>query len=121
MNHRCTRTLGVLFGLCFDGMALLGFAGIELRAQPTLQVIDIRPIFARHTNIGNSPGLAFDPHRNVFYLAHGSDSRGSFIYALDAQGNFLTEYDLQCAYQPGSIVVSLSYDVSARLIRRRFI
>jgi len=60
MKHWCIRTLGVLFAVCFGGMALLGFAAIELRAQPILKVLDIRPIFARHTNIGNSLGLAFD-------------------------------------------------------------
>ncbi len=102
------RTLRVLVAT-LGGLALLGDAAVRLRAQPILDVIDIEPILGRH-DIGNAFGLSFDAQLNVFYLAHGSDQRGAFIYTLDAQGHLVNEYDFQGAYAPGSFVTSLSYD-----------
>jgi hypothetical protein len=85
---------------------------MQLRADPILEVIDIRPILARH-DIGNAPGLAFNPDSKVIYLAHGSDRRGGFIYTLDVHGSLLHEFDLQSAYRPGAIPEALSYHRSS--------
>jgi hypothetical protein len=87
-------------------------ATTQLRAEPIVEVINIEPILARH-DIGNALGLAFDPRFNVFYVAHGSDTRGGFIYTLDVQGTLLNEFDLQGAYQPGSFPESLSFDLTS--------
>jgi hypothetical protein len=102
----------ILRGLVATGLGAIAAVvavTIPLRAQPVLDVIDIEPILGRH-DIGNALGLAFDPQLNVFYLAHGSDPRGAFIYTLDAQGHLVNEYDFQGAYAPGSFLESLSYD-----------
>jgi hypothetical protein len=94
-----------LLALCLCGTA-------DVTADPILDVIDIRAILARH-DIGNALGLAFNPELNVIYLAHGSDTRGGFVYTLDAGGGLLSELDLQTAYQPGAFPDSLGYDRSS--------
>lgn len=81
----------------------------DLAPEGVLDVIDIRPVIARH-DIGNALGLAYDPGADVLYLAHGSDPRGGFIYTLDSEGNLLYELDLQLAHLPESYPLSLSYD-----------
>ena len=103
------RTLRALLATGLGAIAVIVAVAIPVRAQPVLDVIDIEPILGRH-DIGNALGLAFDAQLNVFYLAHGSDRRGAFIYTLDAQGHILNEYDFQGAYAPGSFLTSLSYD-----------
>ena len=104
------RNLQSLVGTGLGAIATFVALAIPLRAQPTiLDVIELGPILARH-DVGNALGLAFDPQLNVFYLTHGSDTRGAFIYTLDAQGRLLDEYDFQSAYAPGSFLESLSYD-----------
>jgi hypothetical protein len=104
------RNLRVFSGTGLGAIATFVALVIPLRAQPTiLDVIELGPILARH-DVGNALGLAFDPQLNVFYIAHGSDTRGAFIYTLDAQGRLLDEYDFLSAYGPGSFLESLSYD-----------
>jgi hypothetical protein len=104
--------LRILAAARFIGLALLVGSAMQLRADPILEVIDIRPILARH-DIGNALGLAFNPDSNVIYLAHGSDPRGGFIYTLDVHGSLLHEFDLQSAYRPGAFPEALSYDRSS--------
>ena len=101
---------------CVGVLALLVGAATELRADPILEIIDIRPV-VNLRNIGNALGLAFNPDSNVLYLAHGSDPSGGFIYTLDVHGNLLKdadgnplELDLQSAYKAGAFPESLSYD-----------
>ena len=106
------RTLTALVATGLGAIAAIVAVTIPVRAQPVLDVIDIEPILGRH-DIGNALGLAFDAQLNVFYLAHGSDPRGAFIYTLDAQGHLVNEYDFQGAYAPGSFLTSLSYDESS--------
>jgi Phage integrase, N-terminal SAM-like domain len=91
--------LTVFAAACLIGLMLLVGGAADLRADPILEVIDIRPILARH-EIGNALGLAFDPDSNVIYLAHGSDPSGGFIYTLDIHGSLLHELDLQSATNP---------------------
>ncbi|HKE44300.1 MAG TPA: hypothetical protein VKB41_07145 [Steroidobacteraceae bacterium] len=93
----------------FTGCVLLLGGALQVRADPVLAVIDIRPIIARH-DIGNALGLAFNPDANVFYLAHGSDDRGGVIYTLDIHGNLLRELNFQGTV--GGYPTSLSYDRS---------
>jgi hypothetical protein len=76
---------------CFIGLALLVGGAMQLRADPILEVIDIRPTLARH-DIGNALGLAFNPDSNVLYLAHGSDPRGGFIYTWMFMAVFSTSW-----------------------------
>jgi hypothetical protein len=97
--------VALLVGMMVSGAQRAG-------AEPILSVIDIRPIVDQH-DIGNALGVAYNPAADVIYLAHGSDSRGGFIYTLDMHGNLLNEFDLQSAYQPGAFPESLSYDRSS--------
>ena len=82
----------------------------KAEASPILGVIDIEPIIARHPGIGNSLGLAHNPVSDLFYLAHGSQPDGGYIYTLDIRGNLVKEMNFQAAYRPESYPTSLSFD-----------
>jgi len=75
-----------------------------------LGILDVRSILARHHNVGNVSGVAYNAAADVIYLSHGSDPSGAFIYTLDSSGNFLGELNLQAVYRPGVWPNSLSYD-----------
>ena len=100
-----------LTAACIGLLASFIGGAADVAADPILEVIDIRAVLARR-DIGNALGVAFNPDSNVIYLAHGSDSRGGFIYTLDAGGGLLNELDLQTVY-PGAFPDSLSFDRSS--------
>jgi hypothetical protein len=98
-----------LFTLCSSILLVLAGTTAEATGQTVLDVVDIRPLIARH-DIGNALGLAYNQQLDVLYLAHGSDSRGCFIYTLDPHGNLLNELDFQQAYREEAFIESLAYD-----------
>jgi hypothetical protein len=104
--------LRILAAVFVGALTLLVSGAQQTGADPLLGVIDIRPILARHPDIGNSLGVAYNPTSDVIYLAHGSGgpAPGSFIYTLDIQGMLLNELNFQLAYRPESFPTSLSYD-----------
>jgi len=104
MNKARRFTVSVVALALFIGLAPASADA----ASGVIQIIDIRPILARH-DIGNLSGLAFNPDLNVIYLSHG-DYRGGFLYTLDMDGNLLTEVDFWAAYQPQAVPDSVSYD-----------
>lgn len=75
---------------------------------PVMGKINLDPILARH-DVGNALALAFNPEDQVFYVGHGSDYRGSWLYTVNLQGQLLAELNLD-----GWLPLSFSYESSTR-------
>ncbi len=59
-------------------------------------------------SFGVNAGIAYDPLRNVLYVARGENNR--FIYTITPSGSRVRQLDFQAAYLPNYIPHSLSYD-----------
>lgn len=95
----------------FPILICLGWILLVFGAPPVLsgdnEIIE-HDLYSQY-DIGNIGGLAYDPGRELIYLAHGSDHRGSFIHTMTLTGEILESWDFPSLYDPNSYPHSIRY------------